>query len=433
MIGKGVWPVSTWPGGSQRWLCVCMKCGEFVTPRYNNVMQPGRGGCEPCGRLSSAANRRLPAEASVAEMRTAGVEPIEPYPGIDAPWRCRCLSPLCPGLWMGDPADIRPRLADVRRSVASACKFCARVAIRPERATYEMIERGVEPIVPYPGAAAAWHCRCLTCNSTDISPSYANVVLTGQGGCEHCGGRKRVPEQQAVREMLEVGAEPLAAYPGANERWRSRCLALDCPGPADRIIYPRLGWIRRGAQACKWCAGVAIDVRVAHDTMVAVGLAPLEPYPGVRTPWACRCLNPACQAVVRPTLGSVRSRDTRCAACAVYGFKPDKPALVYFLTHPRLNAAKIGICNLATGRIERHQRRGWRRYETLEFHHGNGAAQLEREVIAEWRAQRWDPVLDEGETYDGWTETVALTDELTPDVLWKSVLELKIVISPNLS
>ena len=41
MINKGVWPISDWPGTANKWLCVCITCGEFVTPRHRNVMQPG--------------------------------------------------------------------------------------------------------------------------------------------------------------------------------------------------------------------------------------------------------------------------------------------------------------------------------------------------------------------------------------------------------
>jgi len=402
-----------------------MECGEFVEPIYRNVMRPGSGGCDACGRARGAASRRVPADVAVAEMRAAGVEPIEDYPGVDVPWRSRCLSALCPGLWEGDPADIRPRLSDARAAAISACKYCARVAVRPERAEYEMIQRGVQPLEKYERATKGWPCKCLGCHADDITPSYANVVLGGQGGCEHCGGRKRVPEKQAVTEMLAVGVRPLERYKGVNERWRSQCLASDCPGPQDRIIYPRLTWVRRGAQACKWCAGVVIDADAARDTMINAGLRPMAAYPGVRERWKCQCMNPDCGAIVHPTLGSVNSRGTGCSECAEYGFKRTQPALVYLLVHDRLQAAKIGICNLGTGRIQKHQSRGWRTHDTLEFEVGGDAERLEREVIAEWRAQDFRPVRDGGSTYDGWTETAPVSADVTVGTLWDAVVELR--------
>ncbi|WP_405649639.1 hypothetical protein OG581_52490 [Streptomyces sp. NBC_01386] len=428
MISKGVWPISVWPGSGKRWLSVCMGCGSFVTPTYRNVMQPGRGGCNPCARRKAAETRRTSHDDAVQVMRAAGVEPLEVFPGVDMPWRCRCLNALCPGLWMGDPADIRPRLSDARASRISACKYCARLAVRPERAFQGMVEGGVEPLEGYKSAWSPWRCVCLRCGADDITPTYANVVLGKQGGCKHCGGRLRVPEQQAVSEVRAAGAGPLEAYPGVNERWKCQCLAVDCPGPADRIIYPRLGWVRRGAQACKWCAGAVIDPLTARDIMISqAGLMPQEPYPGVRERWECRCMN--CQSIVHPTLGSVNSRGTGCSECANSGFQRGSPGLLYLVTHQRLQAAKIGICNLHTRRIERHEGRGWQRHATLDFPLGRDAELLERQVLAEWRAQGWRPVLDGGKPYDGWTETIPFDEEVTPDTLWQGVLDLHKLVS----
>jgi hypothetical protein len=351
-------------------------------------MQRGRG-CDECGRRAGALKRRIPSSEATAVMRRAGVEPVEPFPGVDKPWKCMCLNAQCPGLWKGEVAVITPRYSDAKIAVRSACKYCARRAVRPERAAFHMMQRGVQPIVDFPGAAVPWPCRCLTCGSDDISPTYANVWLTKQGGCERCGGRMRVPEKQAADEMLTVGARPLEPYPGVNARWRCMCLAADCPGPSGRIIYPRLGWIRRGAQACKWCAGVVIDADTARATMIErAGMEPPEHYPGVRARWRCRCLKAG--HLVSPTLGSVNSRGSGCAECSESGFKRDAPALLYLIQHPGLKAAKIGVCGMDTGRLEKHAGRGWRLIQQLEFGLGQMAEALEREVsrngaVAAWR------------------------------------------------
>jgi hypothetical protein len=207
-----------------------------------------------------------------------------------------------------------------------------------------------------------------------------------------------------------------------NAGWKCACLAADCPGPEDRIIYPRLGWVRRGSQACKWCAGVVIDADTARAMMIErAGLEPLEPYPGVRTPWPCRCLKAG--HLVAPTLGGVNSRGSGCADCAQSGFKRDAPALLYLMEHPRLNAAKVGVCGTDTGRIEKHVRRGWRQFRVMEFGAGRMAEALEREVLAEWRSSGAHPVRDGEETYDGWTETISL-EATTAQAVWEGVLEL---------
>ncbi|WP_028815370.1 hypothetical protein [Streptomyces flavidovirens] len=168
---------------------------------------------------------------------------------------------------------------------------------------------------------------------------------------------------------------------------------------------------------------MVIDPKTAHDIMVSqAGLLPQVPYPGVRERWECRCQN--CQSTVYPTLGSVSSRGTGCSECAEYGFQRSKAALLYLVTHEGLQVAKVGICNLNTGRIEKHERRGWKRYGVLACRTGRDAELLEKQALAEWRSQGWRPVLDDGQPYDGWTETASLSSA-SADELWQGILDLK--------
>jgi hypothetical protein len=44
MIERGVWPIEEFKGTHSKRLCVCMACGELVTPRTDSVLQ-GQGGC----------------------------------------------------------------------------------------------------------------------------------------------------------------------------------------------------------------------------------------------------------------------------------------------------------------------------------------------------------------------------------------------------
>jgi hypothetical protein len=39
-----------------------------------------------------------------------------------------------------------------------------------------------------------------------------------------------------------------------------------------------------------------------------------------------------------------------------------------------------------------------------------------------------NPVRDDGATYDGWTETVALNAEATEQALWAGILELRALL-----
>ena len=85
-----------------------------------------------------------------------------------------------------------------------------------------MQNAGLEPIVPYPGRNNdPWLCRCMGCGAT-VTPCYANIN-SGQGGCEHCGRIRAGLKQRTPDEK-------------------------------------------------------------ARDEMLAVGLQPLTPYPGVKEP-----------------------------------------------------------------------------------------------------------------------------------------------------
>lgn len=72
-----------------------------------------RKGTGPCWYCSGVAP--LDPEVAVADMRAAGVEPLEPYPGSGKPWRSRCYT--C-------EHEASPTLNNVR-SGHHPCKYCS--------------------------------------------------------------------------------------------------------------------------------------------------------------------------------------------------------------------------------------------------------------------------------------------------------------------
>jgi hypothetical protein len=73
------------------------------------------------------------------------------------------------------------------------------------------------------------------------------------------------------------------------------------------------------------------------------------------------------------------------------------------LKHSTGHAVKIGIANVGSGRLDKHNRRGWVLYRTFECH-GTEAQRIERAVLQWWRTDLGlKPYLRVG---DGWTETV---------------------------
>jgi hypothetical protein len=90
MRKAGVEPLVLYPGSNQPWECHCTQCGKLVYPRYNSV-QKGIGGCKLCGDVRRGLAQRVSDEDAAAELRAAGREPLEPYPGnVRTPWKSKC-------------------------------------------------------------------------------------------------------------------------------------------------------------------------------------------------------------------------------------------------------------------------------------------------------------------------------------------------------
>lgn len=253
---------------------------------------------------------RVPTEVAEKVMRDAGLEPLEPYPGSEARWRCRCTA--C-------GAEVQPRYGSVRRGQGGcgACGGARGGAVRrvsAEAAEQVMREAGLEPLEPYPGSGKPWRCRCLKCER-EVSPRY-DRVKRGAGGCGYCA-RRAVDADSALLVMRTAGLEPHGPYPGARTPWPSTCLSC------GREVAPRFDYIhRRGRGGCRSCSQRARDAvsrtRINPDTAVEVMLAsslrPLDPFPGRVAPWRCECLR--CGREVAVQYGRVKQeKPTGCAYC----------------------------------------------------------------------------------------------------------------------
>lgn len=100
--------------------------------------------------------------------------------------------------------------------------------LTPEQRADAMSQRGVKPLVPYPGSNEKWKCRCLRCGEI-VYPRYATVVGRGNGGCDFCAKRDAAAHRFAAAEQKYLklaelcGLEPKAPYPGAQGDWLLKC------------------------------------------------------------------------------------------------------------------------------------------------------------------------------------------------------------------
>lgn len=293
-------------------------------------------------------------------------------------------------------------LNNVRRR-GRACAYCNGKRVDHAEAVAAMRAAGLEPTAPFPGSDTPWTCTCTACGQ-ESSPNYTNIKR-GQGGCRFCGRVKagqsrRYDEAQAVATMQANGFEPLEPYPGANEAWRCRCLTC------NKQSNPRMSNVTCTGHGCPWCSGRNIEPGRPEAFMLSVGLDPLEPYPGRHAPWRCRCQR--CQREVSPSYGNVR-QGKRCRWCAESGFNAAEAAIVYLLSHPVHNAAKVGIANTFGDRLSQHRLQGWQTV-AIERVSGEIAIAIEKNILRWWRTDLGLPAyLGPLEMpHRGWTETVDL-------------------------
>jgi len=82
MRAAGLEPLTAYPGRAAPWPCRCQRCHQAVSPRYGAVRNGS--GCRYCNDTA------IKPDAAAALMRAAALEPLEPYPGSQRPWKCRC-------------------------------------------------------------------------------------------------------------------------------------------------------------------------------------------------------------------------------------------------------------------------------------------------------------------------------------------------------
>lgn len=198
-----------------------------------------------------------------------------------------------------------------------------------EAATVAMRAAGLEPLVPYPGMASPWRCRCTTCGH-EVTPR-CSTIRKGWGGCRFCANAARNARRltetatQAVEEMRAADLEPKGAYPGAAKRWPCTCTRC---GQACTVT---LNSVRRGQRGCPTCSltlraarTLAAHADEAVAVMRAAGLEPLVPYLGTSEPWLCRCT--VCGRETSPRHLSVRRGHGGCKFCTGWTIAPEVAA-----------------------------------------------------------------------------------------------------------
>jgi len=179
---KGLEPLEPYPGSSTApWRARHTACGRVVSPRLGNVFA-GQGACRECGQEATHAALRKTHDEAATLMRAAGLEPVEPFPGVDRPWRCRHLR--C-------GREVQPTYTNTKRGqggclVCAAQDASARLLMPEPEARAIMTAQCLEPLEPYRGNNKPWRCR-HSCGRI-VTPTLSNVAA-GRGVCRYCNSK----------------------------------------------------------------------------------------------------------------------------------------------------------------------------------------------------------------------------------------------------
>ncbi|MEU7649203.1 hypothetical protein [Streptomyces huasconensis] len=166
--------------------------------------------------------------AATLELRASGLEPVDPYPGVTSkPFFVRCTQPRCEGHTEPFPAYLSAvrKLAEKGRV---GCRHCNEQN-RANRRRSDLIRLGhVLPVVEIPDVKTAVRSWCLRCwNICEPGPRLDNIRNGKQGGCDHCGGKRRLPDSVARERARAWGyvPDPNIPYTSDATKWPGQCLA----------------------------------------------------------------------------------------------------------------------------------------------------------------------------------------------------------------
>lgn len=220
--------LENYPGAAEPWRAQCLKCNNFVSPRYSDLRNGKSRGCEYCG--GSKVN---PKEA-LDFLNSKGFTTSIPFPGAMTGWKGVCTT--CRN-------DIYPKYSAVKAG-QGVCKFCAGRALSERDAMVLLQNANLEPLETYTKASNKIRCKCTVCHRT-VGASLMSLAQ-GHSGCAYCAGKK-VDADEALLVMRDSGFEALENYPGSKTPWKCKC--VQC----GKISTPTYGNVALSGSGCIYC------------------------------------------------------------------------------------------------------------------------------------------------------------------------------------
>jgi len=241
--------------------------------------------------------------------------------------------------------------------------------------------RGLERLDAFKAIKKPIKSRCLTCGNTLYRSFFMLTRRNTKGefppnyGCDKC--IQKTNEDSIKRFLTNIGFELVGNYV-PNRRKYVECKCMKC----SRLSKKRLCDMQRGNNLkCWWCVNKIPTQEEAAAKFAAYGYQLIGEY--VKSATRVDVIHTQCGAIGKKSLNEL-SRSTLCNACSdsYFGFDPKKRSMLYLISHPQLNAIKLGISNcshkIPSHRITTHKEHGWVICFVWTYQDGSLAAEHEK-------------------------------------------------------
>jgi hypothetical protein len=194
----------------------------------------------------------------------------------------------------------------------------------PARLTHEvaaaqLLEQGYEALDTYPGGRAKWAVRHLVCGSE--VEVFLPAVKKGYRTSCGCDALEKEQKHERIGATRKLNHESAAVDRMKDSGWEPlepypgskvpwRCRCTDCGTEGS----PMLQDLHR-RKGCHTCSGwQRVTAERAAEVMIAAGWRPVEDFPGPKAIWACVCIT--CGYRGNPQYARTNTHKTGCPVCA---------------------------------------------------------------------------------------------------------------------
>ena len=215
----------------------------------------------------------------------------------------------------------------------SGCPECyGNIPLTKEIINERLSSRGIKQIGDYDGARTKTMFRCKQGHEWSSTPDN----VTRGSGCPYCAGTAKLTKEIVNERISDRGIEMVGEYINIDTRATFRCeYGHEWETIPDGVI---------AGNGCPICSGTApLSKEIVNERITGRGFKMISDYINTATKTTFRC-DKGHEWNAKP---SNIMHGQGCPTCAEYGFKREKPAILYYLRIDTRNQTlyKIGITN----------------------------------------------------------------------------------------